>query len=226
MKNKTEIQNPEMPVEDIVDDKKAQTIVSQMKQKQEKALEPLRIRMLNLIEELEPIKKIKKGEGGAIYAHYAHNDVQAAVMSLLPKHKIFMNTTPEYNKEAGIMTMHVRFECPYNPSDFIVSSTPVIIGNTKDEKGSGSAMSYALKYTLMRIFGLGGEDDPDDMSKFISKDQVANLESLLKDKEEIRKVIFGHYKLKSLHDVLVKDYNIILKGIMLKSNESKTTIIK
>jgi len=190
------------------------------KSAQKLPVEPLRVRMLNLIADLEPIKKIKKGEGGAIYSHYAHNDVQQAVMALLPKHAIFMNTQPVLEKETGVLTMHARFECAYNPEDFVVTSTPVYVGNLRDEKSTGSAMSYALKYTLMRVFGLGGEEDADAKSavpvRYINKEQEKQIEDLIKDDIELRSRIFRYYKVTKVSDIQEKDFNTILKGLMIK----------
>jgi hypothetical protein len=184
---------------------------------------PLRIRMLAIITELEPIKKIKKGEGGAIYAHYAHNDVQQAVMSLLPKYAIFMNTEPVIDKENGILTMKVRFEDAYGKEEAIVTSTPVIIGNLKDEKGTGSAMSYALKYSLMRIFGLGGENDPDDLSKYISKAQAIYLDKELKslpNGQAVKNRILEICKIKDLFEMELKDFDMMKKNIQLAKEKA------
>lgn len=178
----------------------------------------LRQRALSLIDELEPIKKIKKGEGGAIYSHYTHNDVQQAVMSLMPKYAIFMNAEPVLDKDNGTLIMHIRFEDAYGIEEAIVTSTPVSVGNLKDEKGTGSALSYALKYTLMREFGLGGEDDADDLSKYLSRDQVETIEALLRDaidSQAIRERIWKQYGVKSFSQIEVKDFNTIIKGIKL-----------
>lgn len=186
----------------------------------QKKRDPIRVRMLALIADLEPIKKIKKGEGGAIYSHYAHNDVQQAVMSLLPKHAIFMNTTPVFEADGVTLTMHARFEDAYNPEDVITTSTPVKIGSIKDEKGSGAAMSYALKYTLMRIFGLGGEDDVDTKSnppeKLMSREQVGQIVSIVKDDAELKETILNFYKVDSFSKINEKYFPIIMRRLSLK----------
>lgn len=186
---------------------------------------PLRERVLNLIRELEPIKKMKKGEGGAIYAHYTHNDVQQAVMSLLPKHMIFMNSMPEYNKDTGIMTMTLIFEDPYGAEVGFEKTSIVTVGNIKDEKGFGSAMSYSMKYGLMQMFGLGGENDADDLAKspvkeyeprLITPEQLTQILSLIKDVRDpnaMKEYIMKAFKLKNLTEIQAKDFDMIVKGI-------------
>lgn len=176
-------------------------------------------RMLDVMADLEPIKK-SKGR----YEHYKHGEVQSAVMGLLPKHGLLMITTPSIVKREDryIVVMHAKFINCDDYDDFFETSTEVFLDleatNMSPEQLSGSAQSYALKYTLQRTFGLGGEKDPDDIDnaepkeKYLTPKQVDEIRKRVKTKENEQYVI-KYFGATCLEKVFLKNYGLLMNFI-------------
>src|ERR1019366_8838008 len=100
---------------------------------------------------------------GMQYSIVSHDAVTALVRpALLEQGVIYysIRTTPSYDGNRTEAHMTVRFVNIDEPSDFIDVES---FGHGIDpgDKSPGKAMSYAVKYALLKTLGLETGDDPD-----------------------------------------------------------------
>jgi hypothetical protein len=118
-------------------------------------------RMAKVQAEITYIQKEKKA--GMNYTIVSHDAVTAKVRPAMVAHGIlyypvFLDVKQEGNRTQAIMS--IRFANVDDPSDFIDVATFGHGIDTQD-KGPGKAMSYAVKYALLKALGLETGDDPD-----------------------------------------------------------------
>lgn len=106
----------------------------------------------------------KKKSSGMQYSTISHDDVTASLHDAIVKHGIVyhpvnLNRNQEGNRTEVELT--VRFANIDSPEDYI--DVPVLgYGIDGQDKGPGKAVSYAVKYALLKTFGLETGDDPDN----------------------------------------------------------------
>lgn len=122
----------------------------------------LLLERLNAVQqEVDYVQKEKRA--GMRYSIVSHDAVTAKVRPILVKHGVLyypirLETTQVGNRTQAQMT--VRFVSVDNPTDFI--DVPTFgYGIDEQDKGPGKAMSYAVKYALLKTLGLETGDDPD-----------------------------------------------------------------
>jgi hypothetical protein len=111
--------------------------------------------------EVEYIQKEKKA--GMQYTIVSHDAVTAKVRPLLHKHGVIYYPVRLDPKQDGNRTeakLAVRFANIDEPSDFIDVET-LGYGVDNQDKGPGKAISYAVKYALLKVLGLETGDDPE-----------------------------------------------------------------
>lgn len=111
--------------------------------------------------EVEYIQKEKKQ--GMNYSIVSHDAVTAKVRPILQKHGVVyyprdMTVHQEGNRTQAIFS--VRFENIDDRMDYIDVATFGYGVDTQD-KGPGKAMSYGVKYALLKVLGMETGDDPD-----------------------------------------------------------------
>lgn len=111
--------------------------------------------------EVDYIQKEKKA--GMQYRIVSHDAVTAAVRPVLVKHGVIyypvhMDRSQDGNRTE--ITLTVRFANIDEPSDHIDVLTAGY-GIDPQDKGPGKAISYAVKYALLKALGLETGDDPD-----------------------------------------------------------------
>lgn len=119
--------------------------------------------------EVTYVQKEKKAE--MKYSIVSHDDVTAKVRPVLVKHGILYYPHAMVMQQVGNRTecqMTVRFENIDDRSDFIDVVTAGY-GIDQQDKGPGKAISYSVKYALLKALGLETGDDPD-------KDQDAKFD--------------------------------------------------
>lgn len=121
------------------------------------------LQRLNLVQqEVDYIQKDKKP--GMKYSIVSHDAVTAKVRPLMVKHGVLYYPWAVEMEQSGNRTqMHmvVRFVSIDDAADFIdVHSAGY--GIDEQDKGPGKAMSYAVKYALLKVLGLESGDDPDE----------------------------------------------------------------
>lgn len=113
--------------------------------------------------EVDYIQKEKKS--GMNYSIVSHDAVTAKVRPILQAHGIVyyprdFNAVQNGNRTELIFT--VRFENVDNRGDFIDVAT-MGYGVDSQDKGPGKAISYGVKYALLKVLGLETGDDPDEV---------------------------------------------------------------
>lgn len=113
------------------------------------------------MQEVDYIQKEQKK--GMNYSIVTHDKVTAAVRPVLVKHGIVyypaaLNVAQDGNRTQ--VQMSVKFCNIDNPDDFIHVES-LGYGIDQQDKGPGKAISYAVKYALLKCLGLETGDDPD-----------------------------------------------------------------
>ena len=118
-------------------------------------------RIAAVMAEVDYIQKEKKA--GMRYSIVSHDAVTAKVRPLLLKHGITYYPASVAREQVGNTTMldvMVRFQNIDEFNDYIMVAA-VGYGADDQDKGPGKAMSYAVKYALLKCLGLETGDDPD-----------------------------------------------------------------
>jgi hypothetical protein len=128
-------------------------------------------RLAAAMAEVDYIQKEKKQ--GMNYTIVSHDAVTAKVRPVLLKNGIVyypVRCEHIHNGNRAECAMTVRFVNIDAPTDFF--DVPSFgYGIDTQDKGPGKAMSYAVKYALLKALGLETGDDPDtEDAPFVSKD--------------------------------------------------------
>ena len=118
-------------------------------------------RIAAVMGEVDYVQKEKKS--GMNYSIVSHDAVTAKVRPLLHKHGVIyyprgLSVTQNGNRTEAVFT--VRFENIDDRTDYIDVET-FGYGVDPQDKGPGKAMSYGVKYALLKVLGLETGDDPD-----------------------------------------------------------------
>lgn len=113
--------------------------------------------------EVDYIQKEKKQ--GMNYSIVSHDAVTAKVRPILQGHGIVyyprdLNVIQNGNRTEAVFK--VRFENIDDRTDFIDVDT-MGYGVDPQDKGPGKAISYGVKYALLKVLGLETGDDPDEV---------------------------------------------------------------
>lgn len=121
-------------------------------------------RLAKVMEEVTYIQKERKQ--GMNYTIVSHDAVTAKVRPSLLKHGVIYHPVRcehTHNGNRAECAMTVRFVNIDAPSDYF--DVPSFgYGIDTQDKGPGKAMSYAVKYALLKALGLETGDDPDNDS--------------------------------------------------------------
>lgn len=113
--------------------------------------------------EVDYIQKEKKA--GMNYSIVSHDKVTAKVRPILQGHGVVyyptgLAVTQNGNRTEAVFT--VRFENIDDRTDFIDVAT-FGYGVDAQDKGPGKAISYGVKYALLKVLGMETGDDPDEV---------------------------------------------------------------
>ena len=120
-------------------------------------------RVIEVMENVEYIQK-QDSNNGMRYKFVSHDSVMAALHKPMAKAGIvFLHNTEFYGHNG---TYHeLRLICEFinadDPTDRIVVKSQIPSKFTGDEKGYGSTLSYAIKYSLLKMFMLETGEDAD-----------------------------------------------------------------
>lgn len=158
--------------------------------------------------DVDYIQKEKKQ--GMNYSIVSHDAVTAKVRPILQKHGVVYyprNMQVEQNGNRTQATFDVRFENIDDRSDFIDVAT-FGYGVDPQDKGPGKAMSYGVKYALLKVLGLETGDDPEEVQdasanhvETISDTQRDILQALIEASGSNIISLCQFYKIKSLPDL-------------------------
>jgi len=113
--------------------------------------------------DVDYIQKEKKS--GMNYSIVSHDAVTAKVRPILQKHGVVYYPRDMHVEQSGNRTQAVftvRFENIDDRSDYIDVAT-FGYGVDPQDKGPGKAMSYGVKYALLKVLGLETGDDPEEV---------------------------------------------------------------
>lgn len=115
--------------------------------------------------EVEYIQKQKPKDQGMKYTYVSHDAVTAKVRPILQGHGVVyyprdLQVTQNGNRTEAVFV--VRFENIDDRTDFIDVAT-FGYGVDNQDKGPGKAMSYGVKYALLKVLGLETGDDPEEV---------------------------------------------------------------
>ena len=128
-------------------------------------------RLHSVMQEVDYVQKEKKT--GMNYSIVSHDAVTAKVRPLMVKHGVIYYPVEMAMNQNGNRTecvMSVRFQNIDDRDDFMDVQTAGY-GIDPQDKGPGKAISYSVKYALLKALGLESGDDPDN-------DQVTEHEPL------------------------------------------------
>ena len=160
----------------------------------------------NLYQRLNAVqKKItyiqKEKKAGMRYSIVSHDAVTAKVRDPLVEEGVLYFPSNLRMEQVGNRTqcsMLVKFVNIDNPEDFIEVASAGY-GIDDQDKGPGKAISYAVKYALLKALGLESGDDPDMDQETEYEDAVTiaikefeNDVALAKTEEELRGVANAH----------------------------------
>lgn len=124
----------------------------------------------------------KEKKAGMRYSIVSHDSVTAKVRPALLEEGIVYYPVRTSSIQVGNRTeamMTIRFVNIENPDDCIEVET-FGYGIDDQDKGPGKAMSYAVKYALLKTLGLETGDDPDEDQNVVFNDPVvASLETMI-----------------------------------------------
>jgi len=157
-------------------------------------------RLAKAMEKVTYIQKDKKQ--GMRYSIVSHDVVTAKVRPALLEAGIVYYPIRVLHEQIGNRTqcsMTIRFVNIDEPVDFINVET-FGYGIDDQDKGPGKAMSYAVKYALLKTLGLETGDDPDmDQNVKFDDPNIAALQDFV-DQIEIAQTVegldnlLGHYR--------------------------------
>lgn len=181
--------------------------------------------------DVDYIQKEKKS--GMNYSIVSHDAVTAKVRPILQKHGVVYyprNMQVEQNGNRTQATFDVRFENIDDRSDYIDVAT-FGYGVDPQDKGPGKAMSYGVKYALLKVLGLETGDDPDEVqdAKADHKPEVATITE--EQRHELQTLIEAtgsniakfceFYKIKALPEMPASTFNHAIKTLKNKLEPKK-----
>jgi hypothetical protein len=114
--------------------------------------------------DVDYVQKEQPKDNGMKYSFVSHDAVTRKVRPILHKHGIVYYPHSLDVRQSGNRTeavFMVRFENIDNRADYIDVST-FGYGVDGQDKGPGKAMSYGVKYALLKVLGLETGDDPEN----------------------------------------------------------------
>lgn len=173
-------------------------------------------RIADAMQEVTYIQKERKQ--GMRYTIVSHDAVTAKVRPALLKsgvvyYPIRCETGQSGNRTEARMT--IRFVNIDEPTDLIDVET-FGYGIDDQDKGPGKAMSYAVKYALLKTLGLETGDDPDldqdvrymspASNAKISAAQVSQLQEMIESAEADLRAFCQYAKVASLADITESNF--------------------
>lgn len=125
-------------------------------------------------QDIDFIQKEKKQ--GMRYSIVSHDAVTAKVRPEMVKHGIVYYPVNFRMEQVGNRTQlmcQVVFQNIDDPADRMIVDTAGF-GIDDQDKGPGKAISYAVKYALLKALGLESGDDPDEDQETISKPSITD----------------------------------------------------
>lgn len=151
------------------------------------------------------------------YTFVSHDAVAAALHGPMAKHGIVMLPTVKELKQDGnrtVVCMEIAFINIDTPEDrFTINYYGY--GIDPQDKGVGKAISYAVKYALLKVFCLETGDDVEKdhynyVPSKISEEQVSEIDMLINGYDGLRSRVLKWQGVESTKDILQKEYKAVI----------------
>jgi hypothetical protein len=137
--------------------------------------------------EVDYVQKEKKQ--GMRYSIVSHDAVTAKVRPLMVKHGVVYYPLEIDLAQVGNRTqarMIVRFVSVDDAADFI-DVVSAGYGIDDQDKGPGKAISYSVKYALLKCLGLESGDDPDQDQHVTHRDELPPVDPPAKSSAQLKR---------------------------------------
>lgn len=182
-------------------------------------------RINQVMSEVESVQKESKKVNNQ-YTFVSHDAVAAALHKPMVRAGIAMIPTIASLEQDGNRTvakMDISFVNIDNPDDKVTVNY-VGYGIDQSDKGIGKAVSYAVKYALLKVFCLEtGDDVEKDNTEYkpkkapkLTKDQVIAIETLLAGDTDRLSKILETYEVEKLDDLSQEHYDFIIRRLSIK----------
>jgi len=185
-------------------------------------------RIAAVMGEVDYVQKERKQ--GMNYSIVSHDAVTAKVRPLLHKHGVIYYPKGLQVQQNGNRTeavFSVRFENIDDRSDYIDVET-MGYGVDPQDKGPGKAISYGVKYALLKVLGLETGDDPDEVQdnradfkpgNFITDQQRDDLEALAGEVGADVPRFCKYFGVKTLSCIPADRYDAAVEALKAKKKE-------
>ena len=124
---------------------------------------------MNIFERLNAVQQEvsyiqKEQKSGMRYSIVSHDAVTKKVRPAMVKHGVVYWPNEIYYRQNGNRTeahIIVRFQSVNSEKSDFIDVSSLGYGIDQQDKGPGKAISYAVKYALLKVLGLETGDDPD-----------------------------------------------------------------
>lgn len=132
-------------------------------------------RMFNIMKNAKSVTK-ETARGGVPYKIVTHNEVNNSIKAEMIKEGIIaLPHVYNHTKEGNFttVTIDLKFMSIDNKEDCYIAQGFVGYGVDPSDKGIGKAISYAVKYALLKTFMLEIGDDEDSEHGYIKSEPVS-----------------------------------------------------
>lgn len=183
--------------------------------------------------EVDYIQKQKPKDQGMKYTYVSHDAVTAKVRPILQGHGVVyyprdLTVTQSGNRTEAVF--NVRFENMDDRTDFIDVAT-LGYGVDNQDKGPGKAISYGVKYALLKVLGLETGDDPDEVQDeradhnpdagMIDDAQWATLTQMIEATGTDAAAFCNYLKVKSVREIPLEKYDAAFAALKAKAAKQK-----
>jgi hypothetical protein len=214
---------------------KLRTVEQELEERTEEARKRNIAQRINAaMAEVDYIQKQQPKDNGMKYSFVSHDAVTAKVRPILQSHGVVyyprdLHVQQNGNRTEAVFT--VRFENIDDRSDYIDVST-FGYGVDGQDKGPGKAMSYGVKYALLKVLGLETGDDPEQdqgdganydpnatIPGFITAQQRDDLEALAGEVGADIPRFCKYFEVKTLSCIPADRYQAAVEALKAKKKE-------
>jgi len=189
-------------------------------------------RMAEVMKDVSYIQKdkiVRKQGGGELYRVTSHDTVVREIRPSLIKHGILFVPTIIGHQRVGsnltIVEMQFDFVNIDEPKD-LFSVIFYGYGIDTQDKGIGKAISYAVRYGLLKVFFLETGDDPENNNddfkeELISEEQIITLREICDSKNfpidgTLKAMAVKLFDVKKIQDLTKTDFELAKKELLSK----------
>ena len=179
-------------------------------------------RMLAIMADVRYIQKSDKKVNNQ-YSFVTHDSVTKALHDPLVTHGVLVIPTVREMRQDGnrtVAVVDVTFVNVDSP-DQTLQVTYTGYGIDTQDKGPGKAVSYAVKYALLKVFCLETGDDPErDTVEYnpgkIAQEHVLTLIEMIGEDAELKRKVLGFCNAERYEDITKDKYTVVINKLKAK----------